>query len=96
VNGNAASRVFYIGWYTHFNKTVSLSGLTITNGRVSGDYGGGIYNNRCTLTLNNCTLSGNSADYDGGGIFNDHATLTGKQQHPQRQLERRVGRWHLQ
>ena len=75
VNGNAASRVFYVGSYTA-SKIVSMSGLTITNGAVSGDYGGGIYNNRSTLTVSNCTLSGNSAVYDGGGIYNDHATLT--------------------
>jgi hypothetical protein len=75
VNGNAATRVFYIGSYTA-SKIVSMSGLTITNGVVSGDYGGGIYNNRSTLTVSNCTLSGNSAEYHGGGIYNDHATLT--------------------
>jgi len=35
VNGNATSRVFQIG----SGKTVTISGLTITNGRVSGGSG---------------------------------------------------------
>ena len=40
VNGNAASRVFYIA----SGKTVTISGLTITNGNATGGNGGGIYN----------------------------------------------------
>jgi hypothetical protein len=59
--------------------TASLSGLTIAHGNVAlsilapfGD-GGGILN-QGTLTLTDCTLSGNSA-WDGGGIFNQ-GTLT--------------------
>jgi hypothetical protein len=54
-------------------KTVSISGLTISNG--DGDYGGGIYN-KGTLTLTYSTVSGNApADYydgygSGGGIYN--------------------------
>src|SRR5438046_875003 len=55
VDGNANSRVFHIGP----GKTVAISGLTITNGRVSGGSGGGIYNDQETLTLSNCTISGN-------------------------------------
>src|SRR6266545_3714380 len=61
VDGNANDRVFYI----NPNNTVTISGLTITNGVVVGD-GAGIYNDRATLTVTNCTISGNS----GGGIFN--------------------------
>jgi hypothetical protein len=75
VSGNHASRVFYIG----FGKTVTISGLTITNGTINGN-GGGIYNDHATLTVSNSTLSGNSATTDGGGIFNyaihGSATLT--------------------
>ena len=43
---------------------VSISGLTITGGRAGS--GGGISNSG-TMTLTDCTISGNSA---GGGIFN--------------------------
>ena len=45
------------------------------NGFEVDSLGGGIFNDRATLTMSNCTLSGNSASL-GGGVFNDHATLT--------------------
>jgi hypothetical protein len=70
VDANHASGVFAI--YAS-GKIVSISGLTITNGDpffVHG--GGGIYNAGATLTINNCTVSGNSSDsFPGGGIWND-------------------------
>jgi hypothetical protein len=87
VDGNAASTVFHISPHI----TVTISGLTITNGRGSilvptgEDYlaGGGIYNDHATLTVNSCSVTGNSCpDYCyGGGIENngtwyDPATLT--------------------
>src|SRR6266511_4130860 len=61
VNGNAASRVFHIS----SGKTVTISGLTITNGSASGgtypnNSGGGIFNDHAALTVNNCALSGNA------------------------------------
>ncbi len=55
-------------------NSASLSGFTLTNG-VS-NYGGGASGG----TLNNCTLSGNSASYSGGGAFGctlNNCTLTG-------------------
>jgi hypothetical protein len=71
VSGNGASRVFD---FTNQKATVTIAGLTVENGSVTGD-GGGIYNHG-TLTLSDCTLSGNAALY-GGAIFNDSgATLT--------------------
>src|SRR6266540_3425831 len=57
VDGNATSGVFHIG----YGKTVTISGLTITNGSI------GIWNDNATLAINNCTISGNS----GGGVYND-------------------------
>jgi hypothetical protein len=59
--------------------TDAISGLTIANGSVGGfDYGGGISNNGGSLTLSNCTVSGNLAgSRRGGGIYNGYeATLT--------------------
>jgi hypothetical protein len=67
VNGNAASRVFHI----NSGKSVTISGVTITNGSSSYGYGGGIYNDHATLAVSSCTLNGNSASYGGGGIYND-------------------------
>ena len=76
VDGNVNGRVFFIS----VGKTVTISGLTISNGVASGSFpnseGGGIYNQHATLTVSNCLLSGNSASGDGGGIFNDRGTLT--------------------
>jgi hypothetical protein len=55
---------------------VTLDGLTITGGvthayTFQGGNGGGVYNGG-NLTVHNCTLSGNSAEYGGGGIYNAH------------------------
>src|SRR5436190_1834068 len=75
VDGNAQSHVFDV----NPGKTVTIDGLTVTNGRanVFGS-GGGIYNNAAALTVTNCTFSGNSATNGGGGIGNSlgGATLT--------------------
>jgi hypothetical protein len=68
VSGNNASRVFYLGT----GGTAALQNLTVTGGKATGagtaGYGGGVYN-KGTLTLTNCTVSGNSA-VDGGGALN--------------------------
>ena len=55
-------------------SNVTLTGLTITGGRVpEGEKGGGIqFNSNGTLTLNQSAVSGNFAagsDVDGGGIY---------------------------
>ncbi|MCU0787907.1 MAG: hypothetical protein MUC91_06915 [Verrucomicrobia bacterium] len=75
IDGNANGRIFQVD----SNRTVVLNSLTITNGFVTGD-GGGIHN-QGTLTVNRCTLAGNTATNTavvanyGGGIFNN-GTLT--------------------
>ncbi len=56
--------------------TVTISGLTIENG--GGGAGAGVFtSNSATVTLSNCTLSGNTAadPGDGGGIFNNGGTV---------------------
>ena len=68
IDGNAISRVFQIA----SGQTVTISDLTIRNGHAVTD-GGGILND-ATLTITNCTISGNTASH-GGGIFNA-GTLT--------------------
>ncbi|MGO9244685.1 MAG: choice-of-anchor Q domain-containing protein [Verrucomicrobiia bacterium] len=73
VNTNPSSRAFYVS----SNTTVTISGLTITQGKVTGSLsGGGVYNDHATLTVSNCTLMGNSAGFNGGGLFNASGTLT--------------------
>ncbi|MBN1788418.1 MAG: PASTA domain-containing protein, partial [Sedimentisphaerales bacterium] len=51
-----------------------LDGFTITDGFAggSGAYanGAGMYNTDCSLTIRNCTFSGNRAVNDGGGMYN--------------------------
>jgi hypothetical protein len=65
VDAAAASRVL-----TLTNAaTVSISGLTVTNGNVFGS-GGGILNDHATLTISNCIVSGNTAN-NGGGIYSN-------------------------
>ena len=67
VSGNGRAGCSRSNWVT-----ASISGLTISGGTTTGD-GGGLANFG-TTTLNNCTVSGNSA-YNGGGLSND-GTLT--------------------
>ena len=58
---------------------VTISGLTLSGGSATN--GGGIFNPGGILTLNECTISGNTATQSGGGIFSGysgsiHGTLT--------------------
>ena len=48
--------------------------MTIDNGKMTGNYGGMAINNLGTLTVSNCTFSGNSAQ--AGGAINNTGTLT--------------------
>ena len=61
-------------FYNNSGANLTLSDLTITNGNPGAFHGGAIYNDGetadATLTISNCTLTGNSGDY-GGAIFND-------------------------
>ena len=65
VDGSSqAGSVFTIG-KNNPNVDVTLSGITITNGKSGGLY------NRGTLTLNNLKIADNTATWGGGGIYND-------------------------
>ncbi|MCL2639318.1 MAG: dockerin type I domain-containing protein [Phycisphaerales bacterium] len=68
IDAGGKSRAMIVGSASNTSVVVSLAGLTITNGLFASHYGGGIYNH-ATLTLTNCTFTGNSAYY-GGGIYN--------------------------
>ena len=66
IDGKGSDRVFYISP----GATVTIAGLTITNGSPAGSDGGGIYNDHATTTVSNCTLIANSARL-GGGVYSD-------------------------
>ncbi|MEJ7768971.1 MAG: choice-of-anchor Q domain-containing protein, partial [Chitinophagaceae bacterium] len=81
ISGNNNSRIFNISAGT---STVSISGLTLRNGRPSGNIGGGgaiLINNgvnaglvnitRCVITNNTASFAGNL----GGGIDNEGGTV---------------------
>ena len=71
ISGGGASQVFKID----SGATVTISGLTIENGKNIGDgFGGGIVNHGM-LSLTDSTISGNSSSILGGGIYNE-GTLT--------------------
>ena len=76
VSGGDAVRIFYMG-----GGNVSISGMTITHGKVTDDYGGGIFKQNGTLTLNDVVVSYNQAVKQdvvgfGGGIANYGGLLT--------------------
>ncbi len=74
LNGNHATRIFRV------NSIAVLNSLIIVNGNdTGGNAGGGGILSFGTLTLNNCTLSGNAANqagWGGGGILSYNGTLT--------------------
>ena len=66
-SGASDFRIFHVGP----NITVVIQGLTVSNGRASGpgNLGGGLYNERSSVTLANCHFTGNQAS-GGGGVVN--------------------------
>ena len=70
IDGDGRSRVFTVT--AHEEDAVTFAHLTITGGSTA--LGGGVYNTG-TLTLEYCTVDGNTATDDGGGIYNA-GTLT--------------------
>jgi hypothetical protein len=76
VDGNDNSPVFHIA----SGQTVTISGLTITNGRGLG-FDGAVYTgNATTLTLSNCTISANSAAsaiYNQGDMQISYSAVSG-------------------
>jgi hypothetical protein len=65
---------------------VTISGLTLTHGNVSGQSGGAIYSYNAQLTISDAILSGNASEYGGGAVWAysglgtltiENSTLTG-------------------
>jgi hypothetical protein len=77
--GFVSFRVFHISSST---ATVSISGITVSNGFAQDGLGGGGILSAGVLTLTGCTISDNFAGSDfggilgGGGVMNDNGTMT--------------------
>lgn len=80
-DGVNADNSYHVIVSNNVSSMTVLEGVTITGGYADGDrndsYGGGIYDLGSSLTLTNCTFSGNAAngsgDFDsgnGGGMYN--------------------------
>jgi len=54
---------------------VEINGLTIDNGHITGDNGGGILNDNSTLTIAHCTVYGNTI-VGGSSANNSGASIT--------------------
>ena len=77
-NGASDFRIFTTGNNTVNGPTISISGLTITNGR-NADGGGGVLHNYGNLTISHCVIAGNTAPSfpaTGGGILNREGILS--------------------
>src|SRR5579871_5877844 len=59
LSGNDTVRVL------HTTATVNISGLTVAHGQITTDSGGGVFNDRGTLTMTNMVLSQNNAQSGG-------------------------------
>ena len=85
-SGTAAFRIFTIDAGTATPPTVSISGLTLSNGSIqesaSNPGGGGVYSNKATVALTECVITGNlvtggsSISATGGGVYNYQGTMT--------------------
>ena len=74
-------RILRVNNGTQNGPTVTISGLTISNGYVgydstTGSAGGGVLNNGGALTLTNCNISDNAAADSGGGVATEGGMLT--------------------
>ncbi|RLC55509.1 MAG: hypothetical protein DRI80_17705, partial [Chloroflexota bacterium] len=75
VDGNQAGRVLTTDWSGY---TISVSGMTLRNGRITSGYGGGVYN-EATLTLDHVSILSNTVatvNGDGGGVHNRWGVIT--------------------
>ena len=76
------------GFYIHSGETAAvISGFTVKNGYkfylpgiVDSDSGGGICIDNNSATVQNCIVTGNSADY-GGGVSNSNDTGASSRNH---------------
>ena len=76
LNANKVGRLVSI--YGGSGLELTLQNLVLTGGFVGGsNYGGGVYINGSTLTMEGVEINGNDADY-GGGVYVNSGTFTMK------------------
>ena len=69
ISGNDTSRIFNVdNADAAEDAPFALSGLALTKGNATGGIGGAIFSTE-SLTVKDCILSSNTADFGGGGIF---------------------------
>jgi parallel beta-helix repeat protein len=77
---NNADNSYHVVTGSYVESSAILDGFTITAGNANGSgrdrHGGGIYNDRSSPTLTNCTFNGNRSLSCGGGIYNDRSGPT--------------------
>jgi CSLREA domain-containing protein len=78
-DSNGVDRVFNL---VNGSGTLTLNGVTVRHGRATGahggdpdSWGGGVLNDRGTLSIENSTLSGNWGEYVGGAVNNSYGTV---------------------
>ena len=85
IDANENSRVIHVNSDDEYEASLVLENITVTGGRTSfafledTDGAGILIDNRATVELTNCIITGNATSSDdvGGGIFNDgNLTLT--------------------
>jgi predicted outer membrane repeat protein len=67
ISGNNITRIFYM--YDEGARTISISGLTLTDGSSGSAGGGAIYSKGIDLTLSGVVITGNDSNYRGGGVY---------------------------
>jgi predicted outer membrane repeat protein len=66
--GTASDNSYRVVTANSATLNTALNGFTITGAQGTGQVGGGVYINNGSLTIANCRITVNSADY-GGGVF---------------------------
>jgi hypothetical protein len=79
---NNGENSYHVVTASNINAMAVLDGFTVTAGNANGggtaDFGGGIYNENSSPTVEGCIFSGNSAEYGGGmdNFYDSSPTLT--------------------
>ena len=77
ISGNNNSSIFYVyGVFSSAVQTVSISGLTMTDGSAVNS-GGAIFSRHSDLTLSGVIITGNTASNAGGGLYSGDSVAYG-------------------